>query len=87
MSSLKFQKRKESLMMRELNLILQKELQNLVLKTVSVVEVRLSADATHAKIFYTFLPVNQDITREKVSQELENESKKIRMILASKLDW
>ncbi|AJM71751.1 MULTISPECIES: 30S ribosome-binding factor RbfA [Mycoplasma] len=87
MSNLKAQKKKESQMLRELNLILQRELQNPVLNTVSVAEVRLSADGSHAKIFYSFLPINEEISKENVGKEIEEGLKEIRMILASKLDW
>lgn len=87
MSNLKAQKKKKSQMLRELNLILQRELQNPVLNTVSIAEVRLSSDGSHAKIFYSFLPINQDISKENVGKEIEEGLKEIRMILASKLDW
>ncbi|MBY7705194.1 ribosome-binding factor A [Vibrio harveyi] len=86
MSNLKAQKKKESQMLRELNLILQRELQNPVLNTVSIAEVRLSSDGSYAKIFYSFLPINQDISKENVGKEIEEGLKEIRMILASKLD-
>ncbi|ABC01156.1 30S ribosome-binding factor RbfA [Mycoplasma capricolum subsp. capripneumoniae] len=87
MANIKTQKRKESLLLRELNLILQREMKSEVLKSISVVETRLSTDNSHVKIFYQFIPIFEDLTIQTIEEELENNLKEIRMILASKLDW
>nr|VZR98102.1 Ribosome-binding factor A [Mycoplasma feriruminatoris] len=87
MANIKTQKKKESLLLRELNLILQREIKSEVLKSVSIVETRLSADNSHVKIFYQFIPIPEDLTIQTIEEELENKLKEIRMILASKLDW
>jgi len=86
MKNPKIQGRKESLILRELTLILTKEIDNQVLKSVSISEVRLTNDNDTAKVFYTFLQFsNQNLTQENVQHALEVSKKRIRMLLAHKL--
>jgi ribosome-binding factor A len=86
MKNPKIQGRKESLILRELTLILTKELDNEILKSVSISEVRLINDNELARVYYTFLKFShQNLNQAKVSETLENSKKRIRMLLAQKL--
>lgn len=77
--------RTQSTILRELNLILQREFPDSeYVKTLSIHEVRLSNDMSHAKIFYSFLDINAD--KEEVQEEINDYLKEIRMILASKVE-
>ena len=77
--------RTQSTILRELNLILQREFPDSeYVKTISIHEVRLSSDMSHAKIFYSFLDINAD--KEEVQEEINDYLKEIRMILASKVE-
>jgi ribosome-binding factor A len=78
--------RKESLILRELTLILTRELQNPTLNAISINEVRLSRDNSSAKIFYSFLSFNEEINKETVAAALTENYKKIRMMLAHKIE-
>ncbi|KAF5295706.1 hypothetical protein FQA39_LY12879 [Lamprigera yunnana] len=77
--------RKESLILREITLILEKELNNEILRNLSIAEVQLSKDSQLAKIYYSFLAINEDINLETIEFELDRNVKRIRMILAHKL--
>ncbi|ATZ18698.1 ribosome-binding factor A [Williamsoniiplasma somnilux] len=86
MGNYKISARKESLILRELTLILSRELQNPILNSISISEVRLTHDQELAKIYYSFIVfTNSDITLEKVTEELEKHHKKIRRLLAAKV--
>lgn len=85
MANQKVQARKESLILRELTLILNREMDNEILKAVSISEVRLTNDSELAKVYYTFLAFNPEINQESVAEQLELNHKKIRMNLARKI--
>ncbi|ATG97454.1 30S ribosome-binding factor RbfA [Mesoplasma lactucae] len=87
MKNPKIQGRKESLIARELTIIITQKLEDPILKSVSISEVRLVHDNEVAKVYYSFIKFSgQDINREVVARHLEENEKKIRMMLASKVD-
>lgn len=85
MGNNKISARKESLILRELTLILTREIPNPVLNAISISEVRLSKDNATAKVFYSFISFNDRINQASVNQELYEQHKKIRMMLAKKI--
>ncbi|WP_339021592.1 30S ribosome-binding factor RbfA [Spiroplasma endosymbiont of Atherix ibis] len=77
--------RNQSTILRELNLILQREFPDCeYLNSLIIHEVRLSNDMSHAKIFYSFLDSSAD--QKAVQAEINENLKEIRMILASKVE-
>ncbi|AKU79570.1 30S ribosome-binding factor RbfA [Spiroplasma turonicum] len=77
--------RAQSNILRELTLILQREFHDTdFIKFLTIHEVRLSSDMSHAKIFYSY--VNPDFDLEEVKIELMHNLKEIRMLLANKVD-
>ncbi|WP_339034802.1 30S ribosome-binding factor RbfA [Spiroplasma endosymbiont of Cantharis rufa] len=77
--------RNQSTILRELNLILQREFPDSeYLNSLTVHEVRLSNDMGHAKVFYSSMDVNSN--KDEVKAEIEENLKEIRMILASKVE-
>ncbi|WP_339029362.1 MULTISPECIES: 30S ribosome-binding factor RbfA [unclassified Spiroplasma] len=77
--------RNQSTILRELNLILQREFPDSeYLNSLTIHEVRLSNDMSHAKIFYSSMDVNSN--KDEVKTEIEENLKEIRMILASKVE-
>ncbi|AKX33991.1 ribosome-binding factor A [Spiroplasma litorale] len=77
--------RAQSTILRELNLILQREFHDCeYIKFLSIHEVRLSNDMSHAKIYYSFLNPNFDL--EDVKNEIKENLKEIRMLLANKVE-
>ncbi|PPE06289.1 30S ribosome-binding factor RbfA [Mesoplasma corruscae] len=85
MANNKIKGRKESTILRELTMILERELKNDVLSAVSIAEVRLTNDSEIAKVFWSFLPI-KGITKELIQNELDTNIKLIRMKLSKKLD-
>ncbi|WP_026389509.1 30S ribosome-binding factor RbfA [[Acholeplasma] multilocale] len=87
MANPKIQGRKESLILRELTLILNRGMENDILRSISISEVKLTSDAELAKVYYTFLAFSGENINEKiVAEELELNHKKIRMLLARKVN-
>lgn len=77
--------RTQSTILRELNLILQREFpESSYIKTLSVHEVRLTNDMSHAKIYYSSL--NKEANLDELKEELSENLKEIRMILASRVE-
>lgn len=85
MANNKIKGRKESTILRELTIILEREMKNDTLKAISIAEVRLTNDSEVAKIFWSFLPI-KGISKELLENEIEDNLKEIRMKLARKLD-
>jgi len=86
MKNPKVQGRKESMIARELTLILTKEVDDSILKAVSVSEVRLINDNEVAKVYYSFIAFsNQTINQKLVQTHLEEKKSLIRKLLARKL--
>ncbi|PPE05500.1 30S ribosome-binding factor RbfA [Williamsoniiplasma lucivorax] len=81
----KISARKESTILRELTLILTREFQNKCLNAISISEVRLSKDNENAKIFYSFIAFDPSINEASVAEELAINHKKIRHLLAGKI--
>jgi len=87
MKNPKVQGRKESIISRELTLILIKEIDDVILKAVSISEVRLINDNELAKIYYSFIAFsNQTINQNIVQTHLEEKKNLIRKLLARKLE-
>lgn len=77
--------RNQSIILRELNLILQREfLNNDYLKNITIHEVRLTNDMGHAKVFYSFL--DNELSKDEIKNELNENKKEIRYLLAAKVD-
>ncbi|AUM62572.1 30S ribosome-binding factor RbfA [Spiroplasma monobiae] len=77
--------RNQSTILRELNLILQREFPDCeYLNTLTIHEVRLSNDMSHAKVFYSCMDTSADLAD--VKAEIDENLKEIRMILASKVE-
>lgn len=77
--------RAQSTILRELNLILQREFPDSeYLNGLTIREVRLTNDMSQAKIFYSLLYTDADLTE--VAAEINDYVKEIRMLLASKVD-
>ncbi|WP_342252380.1 30S ribosome-binding factor RbfA [Spiroplasma endosymbiont of Amphibalanus improvisus] len=77
--------RLQSLITRDLILIMQREIKNEIVNALTVHEVRLSGDNSIAKIYFSFLPTNGSNTLEVIKKELEKCRKIIRAKLASKI--
>ncbi|WP_342268518.1 30S ribosome-binding factor RbfA [Spiroplasma endosymbiont of Aspidapion aeneum] len=79
--------RLQSTILRDVNIILQKEIKNNhdFLLRVNVVEVRLSKDKSHAKIYYTIL-LDEDHDIKTYEKILSDNLKEIRMLLAKKIN-
>ncbi|ATZ21615.1 30S ribosome-binding factor RbfA [Mesoplasma tabanidae] len=86
MANHKIKGRKEATILRELTIIIEREMKNDILRALSIAEVRLTNDSEIAKIYWSFLPLNNEITKELISSELEENKKTIRMKLAHKLN-
>lgn len=78
--------RKEERILRELTLILNREFENPHLNAVTISEVRLSRDNSQAKVYFSFIPFQNNLTRTKVEHALRDNQKTIRMLLASRLE-
>ncbi|AOG60291.1 ribosome-binding factor A [Spiroplasma helicoides] len=77
--------RHQSTILRELNLILQREFPDTdYINSLTVREVRLSKDLSHAKVFYSSL--DSDAPVDDIKEEVEEYLKEIRKILASKVE-
>ncbi|AGR41029.1 30S ribosome-binding factor RbfA [Spiroplasma taiwanense] len=77
--------RTQSTILRELNLILQREFPDSeYLNSLIIHEVRLTNDMSHAKVFYSFLDTTANV--EEVEDELKQNLKEIRKLLASKVE-
>ncbi|ASP28095.1 ribosome-binding factor A [Spiroplasma corruscae] len=77
--------RTQSIILRELTLILQREFHDSdYIKFLSIHEVRLSNDMSHAKIYYSYL--NPEFDLEDVKSEIKDYLKEIRMLLANKVE-
>lgn len=86
MGNNKVSARKESLILRELTLILTHQFQNPALNAISISEVRLTHDQELAKVYFSFIAFsNSNLTLQKVENELELHHKKIRKFLAAKV--
>lgn len=85
MANSKVSARKESQILRELTLILNRDFQNDYLNAITISEVRLSRDNSTAKVFYSFIPYGESFTPRHVEHALNDAHKTIRMHLASKL--
>ena len=75
-------KRLESLALRELSIILQRNAKNKVLNHVTVTEVRITNDLSYMTIFYTFYQGNQ----KNIEEALEESNAYLRAALAKKLN-
>ncbi len=76
-----------SLILRELNLILNREYKNYpIISNVSIHEVKTSNDLSITKIYYSNIIKDKDNTIEKINKELQKKAKKIRYKLAKKLE-
>lgn len=78
--------RKEERILRELTLILNREFDNPHLNAVTISEVRLSRDNSQAKIYFSFIPFQNTLTRHQVERALIENQKTIRMLLAGRLE-
>ncbi|AXK51262.1 30S ribosome-binding factor RbfA [Spiroplasma alleghenense] len=77
--------RLNSSILRELSLIFSKEFHdNETMRSISVKEVRLTNDLSHAKVFYSHLI--DSISKEEVIEELKSKSKEVRHKLAGKVE-
>lgn len=77
--------RLQSLILRELTLILQREFHDEeIMSKIIIHEVKLTSDYSHCKIFYSALTA--DITKQDLEQLLSEANKSIRQSLASKLE-
>ncbi|QGS51821.1 30S ribosome-binding factor RbfA [Spiroplasma tabanidicola] len=77
--------RAQSTIMRELNLILQREFPDTeFLNSLSVHEVRLTNDMSIAKVFYSSMDSEASI--DDIKEEIKENAKEIRMILAGKIE-
>ncbi|QEH61728.1 ribosome-binding factor A [Spiroplasma chinense] len=77
--------RAQSTILRELNLILQREFPDTeYVNSLSVHEVRLTNDMSQAKVFYSTMDSEADL--EDVKEELGECAKEIRMLLAGKVE-
>ncbi|AHI53974.1 ribosome-binding factor A [Spiroplasma sabaudiense Ar-1343] len=77
--------RLNSSILRELSLIFQKEFHdNEVIRSLSVKEVRLTNDLSHAKVFYSHLM--DSISKDEVIKEVQMNAKEIRHQLAGKIE-
>ncbi|WP_031543174.1 30S ribosome-binding factor RbfA [Mesoplasma photuris] len=85
MANNKIQARKESLILRELTLILNRQMEDELLKAISISEVRLTNDSELAKVYFSFIAFNEDITLDAIEDQLELRHGKIRKLLASKI--
>ncbi|ARU91933.1 ribosome-binding factor A [Spiroplasma clarkii] len=77
--------RAQSTILRELNLILQREFPDSeYLNGLTIREVRLTNDMSQAKVFYSLLYTDADL--KDVEAEVKEYLKEIRMLLASKIE-
>jgi ribosome-binding factor A len=77
--------RTQSTILRELNMILQKEFpESTYLKTFTIHEVRLTNDMSHARVFYSSFDANATVPDMKA--EITENLKQIRMMLASRVE-
>jgi len=77
--------RMQSTILRELNLILQREfLDSEYIKSLTIREVRLTNDMSQARIFYSILNIKANLAD--VVAEIKDNLKEIRMLLASRID-
>ncbi|WP_425379504.1 30S ribosome-binding factor RbfA [Spiroplasma endosymbiont of Stenodema calcarata] len=73
----------QSLISRDLTFIMQREIRNEILNTLSISAVKLSNDLGHAKVYYSSLLIKTESELVNVVQEYKNE---IRSKLAHKLE-
>ncbi|WP_338966534.1 MULTISPECIES: 30S ribosome-binding factor RbfA [unclassified Spiroplasma] len=73
----------QSLIARDLTLIMQREIRDEILNTLSINAVKLSNDLGHAKVYYSSLLSKPELELTNVVQEYKNE---IRSKLAHKLE-
>lgn len=78
--------RKEERILRDLTLILNRDLDNPYLNAVTISEVRLSRDGSQAKVFFSFIPFHTGLTRPQVERALNDNHKTIRVMLAKRLE-
>lgn len=77
--------RLQSLILRDLTLILQREFHDdEIISKVIIHEVKLASDYSHCKIFYSSL--TPDVTKEELEEVLADVNKSIRQSLAGKLE-
>lgn len=82
MSNIKLERLGSSIL-RELSNIIYEEVNNEILKSVNITEVRVTNDLSMAKVFYTFLG---DYDKHLVQGELANASSYLRTELAHRIE-
>ena len=82
MGSIKLE-RIASTITRELSRIFYENVHNEILKSVTIIDTKVTNDLSMAKVYYTFLG---DYDKIKVAEELKNASSFLRCELAKKLD-
>ncbi len=82
MSNIKLQ-RIASQITRELSQIIYEEARNEILKSVTIVDTKVTNDLSLAKVYYTFLGDYDKIT---IQEELMNASSFFRSLLANRMD-
>ena len=73
----------QSIISRDLTLIMQREIKGQVLSGISISEVKLTNDLSHAKVYYSSL-MSKD--KDELQSTIDRYRKKIRSKLAHKLD-
>ena len=82
MSNVKLE-RLASQIVRELSKIFYEEVHNEILKSVTIIDAKVTNDLSMAKVYYTFLGDYDKVT---IAEELKNASSFLRTELAKKID-
>lgn len=68
---------------RELSKIFYEEVNNEILKSVNIIDTKVTNDLSLAKIYYTFIG---DVDKVQIAEELKNASSFLRSVLAKKIE-